>query len=121
MCLQIVEELNKREMTVTQFHRIFHQELDDVSRRAVSRRFEKLKEICWLKIVGERPTRGTTEHLYRAAVPVIDDNFLRPQIPNPLDKAGDWKAFKQLCAEAKDSMRAGVSMRVSIGTSLGRC
>lgn len=108
VCLQIVAELNKREMTVTQFHREFHQGVDGVSRRAISRRFEKLKEICWVKIVGERPTRGTTEHLYRAAVPLIDESLLHPEMPDSLDRADHWEAFERLCSEAKDSMRAGV-------------
>lgn len=107
VCLRIVAELNKREMTVTQFHREFHRELDDINRRAVSRRFEKLKEICWLKIVGERPSRGATEHVYRAAVPMIDDNFLRPDLPDSPNKVDHWEAFERLCTEARGSMKAG--------------
>jgi hypothetical protein len=70
-CLQIVGELNKREMTGRQFHREFHQEFDGLSPRAVQRRFTKLKEICWLDVVGEQPHRGRAEYLYRATVPAI--------------------------------------------------
>lgn len=107
VCLQIVAELNKREMTVSQFHREFCEGRGDVNRRAVARRFEKLREICWLRIVGERPSRGAKERLYRAAVPAIEDNFVRPEILDSLDNADQWKAFEQLCGEAKDAMRMG--------------
>lgn len=105
--LQIVAELNKREMTVSQFHRDLHRGFDDVSRRAVSRRFEKLREIGWLKIVGERPSRGTKEYLYRAAVPAIDANFLRSDKQDSMNDEGCWESFDRFCAEAETAMKAG--------------
>jgi hypothetical protein len=106
-CLQIVAELNRREMTVRQFHREFHREFDDISRRAVLRRFEKLREICWLKVVGEGPHRGAEKYLYRATVPAIRDNCLRSGRPDSVNEEGRWEAFDRFCAEAEIAMRAG--------------
>lgn len=106
-CLQIVAELNRRAMTATQFHREFHREFDEISRRAVSRRFTKLKEIGWLAIIEGPTRREAPDDLYRATVPEIHDNFLRPDVPDSVDTADHWESFERLCTEAKDSMKAG--------------
>jgi hypothetical protein len=104
-CLQIVTELNRREMTARQFHREYRREFHDISPTAVRRRFEKLREICWLEIVGEQ--RSAREDLYRATVPAMHDDCLRPDMPNSVGEKSRWEAFDRFFAEAETAMRAG--------------
>ncbi len=105
-CLQIVTELNRREMTARQFHREYRREFNDISPTAVQRRFKKLKDIWWLDIVGEQ-RRGAREDLYRATVPAIHDHCLRPDVPNSAGEESRWEAFDRFFAEAETAMRAG--------------
>jgi hypothetical protein len=53
ICMRIVNELNRQEMSVTLFYREFHRELSDVGIGALHRRFKRLKEVGWLAKVHE--------------------------------------------------------------------
>lgn len=107
MCLRIVHELNLRPMSAARFYRAFGHEFDGASYQSVRRRFKRLEEVGWLVRVAPPVHQRSTEHFYSAAIPVIHDNFMRP---NLLDVAHDpdrWRAFQQLCGDVKEAMQAG--------------
>lgn len=107
VCMRIVEELNRRPMSVKQFYR----EIGGAGERAVYRRFQKLKEIGWLERVevkraGRR--RGAPEYFYRAARPPLPEKGnWAAGLSNSLPGTGDWNAFKLLCAQLEEAMRVG--------------
>jgi hypothetical protein len=104
---QIVAELNRREMSVTQFHR----ELGGTTIGGVRRRFRKLETSGWLTKVKEETggrRRGATEHFYRATGPAIGDgNRLDADPPDSLRKTRSWRAFERFCKRIEEAMRAG--------------
>jgi DNA-binding HxlR family transcriptional regulator len=110
ICMRIVDELNRREMSVTLFYREFHRELSDVSIGALHRRFKRLKEIGWLAKVHEETggrRRGATEVFYRATIPAIEENAPWVDISEALRGTKNWSTFQQLSGEVKKSMKAG--------------
>jgi hypothetical protein len=106
MCLRIVHELNLRSMSAARFYRAFGREFGGASYESVLRRFKRLERVGWLVRVVPPVHQRSTEHFYSAAIPVIHDNFLRPNLS---DAAKDprWRAFQQLCGDVKEAMQAG--------------
>lgn len=106
MCRRIVKELNLRPMSAARFYRTFGHEFDGATYQDVWRRFKRLARIGWLARVPPPVHERSTEHFYRATIPVIDDNFMRPNLP---DAANDpaCRAFQQLCGDVKEAMQAG--------------
>jgi len=101
--LEILSELNHREMSVTQFHR----ELGGASRPGISRRFKRLEYGNWVarakrKTGGER--RGTKEQFYRATKPAIESYDPCADPPKALRGAESWNTFERLCASIKEAM-----------------
>ena len=107
VCMRIVEELNRRPMSVKQFYG----EIGGAGERAIYRRFRKLREIGWIERVdvnraGRR--RGASEYVYRAAQPPLPEKGnWAAGLSNSLPGTGDWNAFKLLCAQLEEAMRAG--------------
>lgn len=101
--LEIVSELNKRETSVTQFHR----ELGGASKPAINRRFKRLEGSGWAA-KGERKTggsrRGATEQFYRATKPVIHSYDPGADPPSALKGTESWNTFENLCASIKEAM-----------------
>jgi hypothetical protein len=107
MCMRIVQELNQRPMSAARFHRAFGHEFDNASYQSVLRRFKRLEEVGWLARVPPPVHQRSTEHFYRATVPTIHDNFLRPNLPDAANDPDRWRAFQQLCEDVKEAMQTG--------------
>jgi hypothetical protein len=106
VCIQIVSELNRREMSVTQFHR----EFGGATLGGIRRRFKRLETSAWLKKVREETggqRRGATEHFYRATKPAIVDSNAWAEPPDVLRGTRSWKTFESFSEKVKAAMRAG--------------
>jgi DNA-binding transcriptional ArsR family regulator len=106
VCLEIVAELNRREMSVTQFHR----ELGGASKGAISRRFKALERGGWAgkaarETGGKR--RGATEQFYRATKPAPLDYDPCADPPGLLLATEGWCAFEQLCGQMREAIMTG--------------
>lgn len=101
--LEIVTELNEREISVTQFHR----EFGGASKPGISRRFKGLESSGWVA-KGERKTggtrRGATEQFYRATKPAVHHYDFCADAPSALEGTESWNAFERLCASMKEAM-----------------
>ena len=107
MCMQIVEELNHREMSVTQF---FREIVGGGSTSGIHRRFKRLQERGWIAKVRKETggtRRGATEVYYRATVPAIPENAPWANVPDFLGASDNWKAFERLSEQVKTSMKTG--------------
>lgn len=106
MRLEIVSELNKRELSVTQFHR----EFGGANKLSVTRRFRGLEKSAWVA-KGKRKTggmrRGSREQFYRATRPRIYGDDSHSDIPSTLRGAEGWYSFERLCASLKEAMTSG--------------
>jgi Trp operon repressor len=103
--LKIVTELNKREMSASEFFRKF-------GGRSVSNvfgHFKKLKKYGWLEEVrtatgGRR--RGAVERFYRATAPAIFDNRSWSEVPDSIKGIYSWHIFEQLAECVTAAMEA---------------
>ncbi len=107
MCLRIVQELNLRPMSAARFYRAFGHEFENASYQSVLRRFKRLERVGWLIRVPPSVHQRSTEHFYRATIPVIHDNFMRPNLADAANDTDRWRAFRQLCGDVKEAMQAG--------------
>lgn len=101
--LGIVSELNRREISVTQFHR----EFGGASKPGISRRFKGLEGSGWVakgevKTGGAR--RGAREQFYRATKPAIHLYDPCADAPSALKGTESWDTFERLCASIKEAM-----------------
>jgi hypothetical protein len=106
VCLEIVSELNRREMSVTQFHR----ELGGASKGAIGRRFKALERNGWASKAAKETggkRRGATEQFYRATKPAIPSYDPCADPPSLLLGMEGWCAFEQLCGQMREAMVAG--------------
>lgn len=104
--LQILAQLNVREMSPKQFH----DEFGGASLASIGRRFKKLAKGGWLKLVREErggKRRGATEHFYRAIGPAILDTDDWSKLPDSLKATLTWKTFEQLRERVQQAMAAG--------------
>ncbi len=104
--LAIVSELNKQEISVTQFHR----EFGGASKPGISRRFKGLERSGWaakgeIKTGGTR--RGAREQFYRATKPVIHGYDPCADAPSALVGSESWNTFERLCASIQEAMASG--------------
>lgn len=107
ICLQIVSELNRRPMSVTQFHR----EFGGASIGGIRSRFKRLERAGWLTRVGSETggkRRGSSEHFYLATKPALVDDEAWREPPESLGETNGWKTFSRFCDRALESMRSGV-------------
>lgn len=105
--MQIVSELNRREMSVTQFHR----EIGGASKGGISRRFKGLEGGGWVKKVKMKsggPRRGATEQFYRATKPAIHGYDPCADPPDLLEGTGSWQTFERFCARVREAIAAGI-------------
>jgi DNA-binding transcriptional ArsR family regulator len=103
--LQILAELNLREMSPRQFQREFGGTIS-----AVGRRFKKLAKSGWLEIVRKEKggrRRGATEHFYRAVGPAILESERWSALPDSLKATLTWKTYEQLRGKVKEAIAAG--------------
>lgn len=104
--LKIVTELNRREMSASQFA----EELGGGSVPNVSGHFRKLEEYGWLEQVrtetgGRR--RGAVERFYRATGLAIFDNPSWSEVPDSIRATYSWYTFEQLAERIAAAMRTG--------------
>ncbi len=104
--LKIVTELNKCEMSASQFT----EEFGGGSVSNVSGHFRKLEEYGWLEQVraetgGRR--RGAVERFYRATQPAVFDNRSWLQMPDSIKSAYSRRTFEQLGERIAEAMEAG--------------
>ena len=107
ICLKIVLELNRRPMSVTQFHR----EFGGASIGGIRSRFKRLERAGWLKKISSETggkRRGATEHFYMATKPALVDDEAWLEPPESLRETPSWKTFSRFCDRALESMRSGV-------------
>jgi hypothetical protein len=104
--LEIVSELNKRELSVTQFHR----EFGGASKAGISRRFRGLEDSAWVAR-GKRktggPRRGASEQFYRATQPLIRSDDAYADAPRVLRETESWDSFERLCVSIQAAMVSG--------------
>jgi len=104
--LQILAQLNLREMSPKQFY----DEFGGASMSSVGRRFQKLAKAGWLKLTREESggkRRGATEHFYRAIGPAILDQEDWSKLPGSLKSTLTWKTFEQFREKVKEAISAG--------------
>jgi hypothetical protein len=104
--IEILAELNTREMSPKQFF----QEFGGGTLTRVSRAFEVLYEYGWLRLIrtetgGRR--RGAVEHFYQATGPAMFDESTWPDVPESVKNVFTWRAFETLAARVKDATVAG--------------
>lgn len=106
ICREIVNQLNGRAMSPTQFHR----EFGGASVGRIHRRFSKLEANGWLKKVKEETgglRRGATENYYHATRPGIADKDIWTIPPASLNGTPTWRTFACFCNDVNKAMRAG--------------
>ncbi|HEX6688464.1 MAG TPA: winged helix-turn-helix domain-containing protein [Solirubrobacterales bacterium] len=104
--VQILAELNTREMSPKQFF----EEFGGGSISRVSRAFDVLAEYGWLALVrtetgGKR--RGAVEHFYRATGPAMFDEATWSDVPDAMKNIFTWRAFLTLADRIKEATLAG--------------
>jgi DNA-binding transcriptional ArsR family regulator len=106
LCLRILEELNLREMSVTQFHR----EIGGASKSAVRHRFNMLEQLALLGKVGKRMAdgrRGPREHVYRAVGPALSGDGIWSGVPSSIRTTDSWAVFGGISDSVKEAIRVG--------------
>ena len=103
---RIVGELERRQMSIPEFHR----EVGGATVGGIRRRFKKLETSGWLKRVDRKTggrLRGASEYFYRATQPAFDadDAWSRP--PPSLEGSERWRTFEGFSDEVVAAMRAG--------------
>jgi hypothetical protein len=104
--IQILAELNTREMSPKQFF----EEFGGGSLSRVSRAFDVLSEYGWLIEIrtetgGRR--RGAVEHFYRATGSAMFDEGAWPDVPEAMKNVFTWRAFLTLAERVKEAAVAG--------------
>lgn len=112
VCLQIMDEANRGEISVPTFYAKYGERFG-LSKALIRRRFDKLVQYGWLRVVGYKSggtRRGGTEKFYGATGPAVyDEDELGPwaNVPDDLAETDDWKTFAQLSDWVKAATAAG--------------
>lgn len=104
--LQIVDELNRRELSPKRLHAL----MDDLTLPGSDRRLQKLAKQGWAREVrretgGRR--RGAIEHFYRATGPALIDNESWAEIPDAIKVTLTSRTFEQLREKVKEAVDVG--------------
>jgi hypothetical protein len=81
---EILMELNRRFLSVPQYHREF---ASGVSEGVIRHRFVRLRKLGLAEIVDKIRRRGTEEHIYRATKPAVVDNGPWADVPDAVRKS----------------------------------
>jgi hypothetical protein len=108
ICIQIIEEANRRDISAP----LFYREIGGDSPEGIRRRFKKIADLSLLKPVGTKTggrRRSAKEIFYRATGPANLDSHNGPwaNVPDSLRNTKGWATFKQLSELVKEAMRAG--------------
>ena len=104
--LQIVNELNQRELSPKRLHTL----IDDLTLPSSDRRLRKLARQGWATEVrretgGRR--RGAVEHFYKATGPALIDNESWAEIPDEIKDSITARTFEQLREKVKEAVDVG--------------
>jgi len=116
VCLQIMDEANRGSISVPEFHKKYGKRFS-LSRPLIRRRFDKLVQYGWLKVVGYESggmRRGGTEKFYGATGPAVYDEDERgpwAKVSDDIGETKDWQVFEEISRWAKASMAAGTIVR----------
>ena len=102
--LLILQELNRRSLSVPQFHREL---ASDISEGVVRHRFDRARRLGLAAIIDKVPKRGAKEHIYRAAKPAVDDDGAWADAPDALGETETWATFENLSDLVKESIVTG--------------
>src|SRR5262249_5054495 len=107
LCLKIIEEANRRDISVPLFHTEFDSDTDEGMRR----RFKKMEDTGWLKVVGHKTggrRRGATELFYRATGPAISNTEPWANLPGSRKLVPSiGRTFVQIAETAQEAIVAG--------------
>jgi hypothetical protein len=111
MCLLIIDEANRGEVSAPEFHAKYGAELN-VTVESVQRRFRKLERIALLEEVDSKTggrRRGARERFFRATGPAFleDESWPSPDVPESVKRTDDWASFERLSKDAREAMIAG--------------
>lgn len=107
LCLEILNEANRREISAPQFH----DEFGEVPVDMVRRRFRTLAEIDWLTKTSEQSggrRRGAVERFYRATAPAIWDGGAWVEPGDPIVATDGWRGFERLAGCVREAIGCGV-------------
>jgi len=104
LCMQILSELNRSDMSVKKFHREFG---GDTSEGAVRYRFDRLKNLAWIAVVEQIKKRAAYENIYRATRPTVGTKGAWADAPDALRKTGPWETFLSFSYLVKEAIVAG--------------
>jgi hypothetical protein len=104
LCMQILSELNRSDISVKKFHREFG---GDASEGAVRYRFDRLKDLAWIAVVEQIKKRATYENIYRATRPAVSTKGPWADAPDALRKAETWETFLRFSELVKEAIVAG--------------
>lgn len=104
--LQIVDELNRRELSPKRLHAL----MDDLTLPGSDRRLQKLARQGWATEVrretgGRR--RGAIEHFYKAVGPALIENESWAEIPDAIKVTITSRTFEQLREKVKEAVDVG--------------
>ncbi|HET9161868.1 MAG TPA: winged helix-turn-helix domain-containing protein [Solirubrobacterales bacterium] len=106
LCLKIVAEANRREISAP----LFHAECGGESLEGIRRRFKKAESAGWLKQVNQKTggrRRSAVELFYRATGPAVDDGGPWRTPPGSTATSAEWNAFEELTKEVIAAIAAG--------------
>lgn len=112
VCLQIMDEANRGDVSVPSFHAKYGKRFG-LSKHMVRRRFAKLMQYGWLKVVDYKSggaRGGGTEKVYGATGPALYDEDKRgpwANVPEDLAETDDWQTFERLSHWVKAATVAG--------------
>jgi hypothetical protein len=106
LCLKIVAESNRREISAPQFYA----EIGGDSIEGIRRRFKKMEGAGWLKQVGQKTggrRRSAVELFYRATGPAILNDESWAEVPDWIKPTHSWTTFNALAGRVKEAILAG--------------
>lgn len=102
--LQILDELNQREMSP----KLFHSKMPEVTLAGFDRRLKKLTSQGWAaEVATKRGGRRATEHFYRAVGPALIDSESWAKIPGIIKATITSRTFEQLREKVKEAVDVG--------------
>lgn len=107
LCLRILREACRREISAPQFH----EEFGGADVGAIRRRFRMLAEIDWLANTGQKSggkRRGAVERFYRATAPAVWDRDAWVEPRESIASTRSWAGFERLTERVKVAIQAGV-------------
>jgi len=102
--LQILDELNQREMSP----KLFHAKMPEITLAGFDRRLKKLTRQGWAAEVGTKSGgRKATEHFYRAVGPALIDSESWAKVPNAVRETLTSRTFEHFREKVTEAVDVG--------------